>query len=62
MSRLSQYISFINAEKAPSGLDMKHHYNNIDKTPQLMLLRKEHQKRIKNSEHTKKKSNERTHT
>ena len=47
MSRLSQYIAFINAEKAPSGLDMKHYYFNIEKTSQLMQIRKEHQKKLK---------------
>ena len=47
MSRLSQYISFINAETVPSSGEMKTFYPNIDKTSKLIELRQEHQKRIK---------------
>jgi len=45
MSRLTQYIAFINAEKAPTEMEMKHLYPNIIKTDALMKYRRKYLKK-----------------
>ena len=44
MSRATQIISLITAEKMPTGLDMKFYYTHIEKTEEIKKLRREYQK------------------
>ena len=47
MSKLSQYISFINAKAAPTRDDMTFYYTSIEKTPELMIIRRKYQSELK---------------
>ena len=44
MGKLSQLFCFLNAEEVPNAQQMRHHYSHIDKTPELMKLRREYRK------------------
>ena len=47
MSRLSQYIAFLNAEKAPTEEEMRYYYTDLEKTPELMEARRKYRGEIK---------------
>jgi len=42
MSKLSQYISFINADKMPTAMEMVFNYTHISKTEELKQARKDY--------------------
>ena len=47
MSRLSQTIAFLNAEKAPTSEEMRYYYMDISKTPELMETRRKYRRELK---------------
>lgn len=47
MSRLSQIIAFINAEKIPTEEEMRYHYDSISKTEELKAYRRSYRGEVK---------------